>query len=105
MRAGRAVAEAAGLSVVEAQHVATAVSELATNVWRYADSGEVLIESLERDGRRGVRVVVSDRGPGIADIAAALSDGVSTGGSLGVGLPGARRLMDEFDLRSTVGSG
>jgi serine/threonine-protein kinase RsbT len=105
MRAGRAAAEEAGLSVVEAQHVATAVSEVATNAWRYAVGGEVLIESLEGDGRHGVRVVVSDRGPGIADVGAALSDGVSSSGSLGVGLPGARRLMDEFDLRSAVGTG
>jgi serine/threonine-protein kinase RsbT len=105
MRAARSLAEEVGLSVVEAQHVATAVSEIATNVWRYAEPGEVVLEALEREGRRGVRVVVSDRGPGIADVAAALSDGVSTGGSLGVGLPGARRLMDEFDLRSTVGAG
>jgi serine/threonine-protein kinase RsbT len=105
MRAGRTLAEEVGLSHVEAQHVATAVSEVTTNVWRYARAGEVEIEPVEREGRRGVRVVVSDRGPGIADVAAALSDGVSTGGSLGVGLPGARRLMDEFDLRSTIGSG
>jgi serine/threonine-protein kinase RsbT len=105
MRAGRSAAEEAGLSVVEAQHVATAVSEVATNAWRYAVGGEVVIEPLERDGRHGVRVVVSDRGPGIADLGAALSDGVSSSGSLGVGLPGARRLMDEFDLRSAAGSG
>jgi serine/threonine-protein kinase RsbT len=105
MRAGRSAAEAAGLSVVEAQHVATAVTEVATNAWRYAVGGEVVIEPLDRDGRHGVRVVVTDRGPGIADVGAALSDGVSSSGSLGVGLPGARRLMDEFDLRSTVGSG
>jgi serine/threonine-protein kinase RsbT len=104
-RAGRSAAEAAGLSVVEAQHVATAVTEVATNAWRYAVGGEVVIEPLERDGRHGVRVLVTDQGPGIADVGAALSDGVSSSGSLGVGLPGARRLMDEFDLRSTVGSG
>ena len=105
MRAARAAAEEAGLSVIEAQHVATAVSEVATNAWRYAVGGEVAIEPLERDGRRGVRVVVTDRGPGIADVGAALSDGVSSSGSLGVGLPGARRLMDEFELRSVVGAG
>jgi serine/threonine-protein kinase RsbT len=105
MRAGRAAAEEAGLSLVEAQHVATAVSEIATNAWRYAGGGEVVIETLERDGRHGVRIVVSDRGPGIVDVGAALSDGVSSSGSLGVGLPGARRLMDEFDLRSVPGSG
>jgi serine/threonine-protein kinase RsbT len=105
MRAGRAAAEEAGLSVVEAQHVATAVTEVATNAWRYAIGGEVVIEPLERGGRHGVRVVVTDRGPGIADVGAALSDGISESGGLGVGLPGARRLMDEFELRSAVGSG
>jgi serine/threonine-protein kinase RsbT len=105
MRAGRAAAEEAGLSVVEAQHVATAVSEVATNAWRYAVGGDVVIECLEREGRHGVRIVVTDEGPGIADIGAALSDDVSTSGSLGVGLPGARRLMDEFELRSAVGAG
>jgi serine/threonine-protein kinase RsbT len=105
MRAGRAAAEDAGLSVVEAQHVATAVTEVAMNAWRYAVGGEMVIEPLERDGRHGVRIVVTDRGPGIADIGAALSDGVSSSGSLGVGLPGARRLMDEFDLRTAVDAG
>jgi len=105
MRAGRLLAAEAGLSVVEAQHLATAVSEVATNAWRYARGGEVQLEPVEHEGRRGVRVVVRDRGPGIADVAAALSDGLSTGGSLGVGLPGARRLMDEFELRSATGAG
>jgi serine/threonine-protein kinase RsbT len=105
MRAGRMLAEEVGLSLVEAQHVATAVSEVATNVWRYAGSGEMELEAVESEGRRGVRIVVSDRGPGIADVPAALRDGVSSGGSLGVGLPGARRLMDEFELRSAAGQG
>ncbi len=105
LRAGRALAQACGLSVVEAQHVATAVSEVATNAWRYGRDGEVVLEALERDGRRGVRAVIADRGPGIADVEAALRDGVSTGGGLGLGLPGARRLMDDFVLRSAPGSG
>lgn len=105
MRVGRLLAAEAGLSVVEAQHLATAVSEVATNAWRYARGGEVELEPVEHDGRRGVRVVVRDRGPGIADVAAALSDGLSTGGSLGFGLPGARRLMDEFEMHSAIGAG
>jgi serine/threonine-protein kinase RsbT len=105
MRAGRALAEEVGLSHVEAQHVATAVSEVATNAWRYARAGEVELSALAREGRRGVRVVVSDRGPGIADVAAALRDGVSSGGGLGLGLPGARRLMDEFALSSAAREG
>ena len=73
MRAGRLLAAEAGLSLVEAQHLATAVSEVATNAWRYARGGEVELEPVEHEGRRGVRVVVRDRGPGIADVAAALS--------------------------------
>ena len=99
-REARALAEACGLSGVEAQHVATAVSEVAGNVLRYARGGEVLLVPAERGGRRGLEVTVRDAGPGIADVGLALRDGVSTGGSLGLGLPGARRLMDEFAIRS-----
>jgi serine/threonine-protein kinase RsbT len=99
-RAARELAEACGLSRVEAQHVATAVSEVARNAVKYAVGGEVELAPAERGGRRGLRVVVRDRGPGIADVAAALRDGVSSGGSLGLGLPGARRLMDDFAIRS-----
>jgi serine/threonine-protein kinase RsbT len=102
-REARGLAEACGLSGVEAQHVATAVSEVARNAVKYADGGEVELAPAERDGRRGLRVTVRDRGPGIADLAAALRDGVSTGGSLGLGLPGARRLMDDFAIRSGPG--
>jgi serine/threonine-protein kinase RsbT len=99
-REARGLAEVCGLSGVEAQHVATAVSEVARNAVKYADGGEVELAPAERGGRRGLRVTVRDRGPGIADVAAALRDGMSTGGSLGLGLPGARRLMDDFAIRS-----
>jgi serine/threonine-protein kinase RsbT len=99
-REARGLAEACGLSGVEAQHVATAVSEVARNAVKYAEGGEVELAPAERGGRRGLRITVRDRGPGIADVAAALRDGVSTGGSLGLGLPGARRLMDDFTIRS-----
>jgi serine/threonine-protein kinase RsbT len=102
-RAARGLAEACGLSGVEAQHVATAVSEVARNAVKYARGGEVELAPAERAGRRGLRVTVRDRGPGIADLAAALRDGSSTGGSLGLGLPGARRLMDDFSIRSGPG--
>jgi serine/threonine-protein kinase RsbT len=88
---------------VEAQHVATAVSEVARNALKYADGGEVELVPATSGGRRGLRVTVRDRGPGIADLAGALRDGVSTGGSLGLGLPGARRLMDDFAIRSGPG--
>jgi serine/threonine-protein kinase RsbT len=102
-REARALAEACGLSGVEAQHVATAVSEVARNAVKYAAGGEVELTPAERAGRRGLRITVRDRGAGIADLAAALRDGVSTGGSLGLGLPAARRLMDDFAIRTGAG--
>jgi serine/threonine-protein kinase RsbT len=102
-RAARGLAEACGLSGVEAQHVATAVSEVAQNAVKYARGGEVELAPAERAGRRGLKVTVRDRGPGIADVGAALRDGTSTSGSLGLGLPGARRLMDDFAIRSGPG--
>ena len=99
-RAAREEAERCGLSAVEAQHVATAVSEVARNAVKYAGGGDVELVPVERSGRRGLVVSVRDAGPGIADVDAALRDGVSTGGSLGFGLPGARRLMDDFAIAS-----
>jgi serine/threonine-protein kinase RsbT len=104
-RAARELAEACGLSGVEAQHVATAVSEVALNAVKYACGGEVELAPAERGGRRGLHVTVRDRGPGIADVGAALRDGVSTSGSLGLGLPGARRLVDEFHIETAPGRG
>ncbi len=102
-RAARDEAKRCGLSGVEAQNVATAVSEVAGNAVKYAGGGEVELATVERSGRRGLAVTVRDAGPGIADVDAALRDGVSTGGSLGFGLPGARRLMDDFAIRSGPG--
>jgi len=99
-RAARTLAQECGLSGVEAQHVATAVSELAGNAVKYAGGGEVELTPAERAGRSGLAITVRDAGPGIGDVAAALRDGVSTGGSLGLGLPGARRLMDDFEIAS-----
>jgi serine/threonine-protein kinase RsbT len=88
--------------------LATAISEIARNITTYATGGrgEVLID-LVRDGRgrQGVRVVARDEGPGIADLDQALTDGYTTGGGLGLGLPGARRLVDEFDIQTAPGEG
>jgi anti-sigma regulatory factor (Ser/Thr protein kinase) len=84
--------------------IATAVSEIARNIVRFAGRGEVVIELLEQP-RPGVRVVARDAGPGIADIERALTDGYSTYRGLGLGLPGARRLMDEFSVVSEVNRG
>lgn len=85
--------------------IATATSELARNIFRYAGRGEVLLDGVASCGRRGLRIVAADSGPGIADIERALRDGYSTAGSLGIGLPGARRLMDEFAIDSAPGKG
>lgn len=85
--------------------LATAISEVARNITTYAGSGEILL-SVQRDGgRAGVRVVAADEGPGIADVEMALRDGYSTGRGLGLGLPGARRLVDEFDIVTAPGKG
>lgn len=104
-RAGRALAERQGFTSSEAALVATAISEVARNIVSYAGTGQLELELVEERGRVGVRVVASDQGPGIPDVDLAMRDGYSTGGGLGLGLPGSRRLMDEFELNSTVGQG
>ncbi|KQZ87733.1 hypothetical protein ASD62_17765 [Phycicoccus sp. Root563] len=103
-RAARDLAAQAGFTGTDLTMLATAVSEVARNIVRFADNGDVTIELLERP-RRGIRVVARDMGPGIADVEAALQDGYSTYSGLGLGLPGARRLMDEFNLVSEAGHG
>ena len=85
--------------------IATAISELARNILTYAGEGEIEVAVEETAGRRGIRIVARDEGPGIADIGLALQDGYSTSRSLGIGLPGVRRLMDEFEVTSEPGSG
>ena len=83
----------------------TAVSELARNILRYGESGTVEISRIKKEGRRGLRFKFQDSGPGIADIELAMTDGYSTGGGLGKGLPGAKRLVDDFEIESEVGKG
>jgi len=100
----RELAARLGFSRTDVTVIATAVSEIARNIVRFADNGEIVVELLE-EPRRGVRVVARDTGPGIPDVAAALVDGYSTYHGLGLGLPGARRLMDEFAVVSEVGRG
>jgi serine/threonine-protein kinase RsbT len=102
---GRELAAARGLSRTEQTLVATAISEVARNIVVYAQRGEVVIAPAEERGRRGVVVVARDDGPGIANPELAMRDGFSTGNSLGMGLPGAKRLMDEFELSTAVGKG
>ena len=85
--------------------IATAISELARNILTYAGEGEIEVALEEAGARRGLLIVARDQGPGIADVALALQDGYSTSRSLGIGLPGVRRLMDEFEVTSELGSG
>ncbi len=102
---GRELAAARGLSLTEQTLVATAISEVARNIVVYAQRGEVLLAPVEDGGRRGLMVVARDAGPGIPNPELAMRDGYTTGNSLGMGLPGAKRLMDEFELSSAIGKG
>jgi serine/threonine-protein kinase RsbT len=102
----RALAAKLELTSTDQTLLATAISEVARNITTYAQRGEVLLSLVRApDGRRGVRVVARDEGPGIADLDAAMQDGFTTGGGLGLGLPGARRLVDDFDVQSAPGQG
>jgi len=101
----RATAVDLGFGIVDQTKLVTAASELARNVLRYAESGEMIIEVLENSDRRGVRVTFADNGPGIANVELALRDGYSTGDSLGIGLPGAKRLVDDLTIDSVLGRG
>jgi len=102
---GRAMAVTSDLAPAEATLIATAISELARNIVVYAKEGEVVLQVVENNGRRGIRIVADDNGPGIADVELAMQLGYSTSGSLGLGLPGVKRLMDEFEIASEPGSG
>lgn len=102
---GRQLAAVRGFSSTEQTLIATAISEVARNIVEYARRGEIVLRPLDENGQRGVMVVARDEGPGIVDVEQAMRDGYSTTGSLGMGLPGARRLMDEFDLESSPGKG
>ncbi|WP_406317660.1 anti-sigma regulatory factor [Streptosporangium sp. NBC_01639] len=101
----RTAAVNVGLSLVDQTKVVTAASELARNALVYAGGGQVLIEIVHTGLRQGLRLAFSDNGPGIPDIQQALVDGWTTGGGLGLGLSGSRRLVDEFDLQSAPGEG
>jgi serine/threonine-protein kinase RsbT len=94
-----------GFEETPSRMIATAVSELVRNILKYAGSGEVRLREIEGPGRRGIEIEVADSGPGIVDAEAAMSDHFSSGGTLGLGLPGVKRMMDEFSLESTPGSG
>jgi serine/threonine-protein kinase RsbT len=102
---GREMAKQSGFYGSDLTLIATAISEIARNIVSYAQSGELVFSLLEQGARRGLMVVARDEGPGIPDIELAMRDGFSTGRSLGLGLPGAKRLMDEFEIQSEIGKG
>jgi serine/threonine-protein kinase RsbT len=102
---GRALAMRLGFCSSDATMVATAISELARNIVLYAKRGEIILTAVVNSEQRGLVITACDDGDGIADIRQALQDGYSTSGRMGVGLPGVRRLMDDFEISSTVGKG
>ena len=102
---GRALAAYIGFTATDVTLIATAISELARNIVSYARHGEILLSVVEGANTRGVMIVSRDAGPGISNVDDAMRDGFSTSGGLGLGLPGVRRLMDEFAIESAVGRG
>jgi len=102
---GRTLAEQLGFSAGEATLVATAISELARNIVQYAGRGDILVRATHNGSRRGIVVVARDRGPGIADLKLAVRSGYSTSGGLGLGLPGVRRIVDDFHIVSERDAG
>jgi len=102
---GRSLAVALGFSSGDATLIATAISELARNIITYAKSGEIRLTVMNGSARQGIRLVAHDQGPGIPDVQQALRDGFSTSGSLGLGLPGVMRLVDEFEIVSEENRG
>ncbi|PMS17664.1 ATP-binding protein [Trinickia dabaoshanensis] len=102
---GRELAADVGFSNTDRTIIALAISEIARNIVSYAHRGEVILCRIDDGGRIGISIVAEDEGPGIPDIELAMRDGYSTAKSLGVGLPGTKRIMDEFQLTSVVGKG
>jgi serine/threonine-protein kinase RsbT len=94
-----------GMSLVNQTKIITAASELARNMLKYAGGGNAVIEVVSKGRENGIKLIFSDKGPGIADVKLAMKDGFSTGKSLGLGLPGTKRLVSEFDIQSELGKG
>ena len=101
----RELASEANFTTLESTSIATAVSELARNILQHAGRGEILIRSIQEENKTGVVVVARDKGPGISSVSNALQDGFSTNGGLGLGLPGVRRMMDQFEIVSQQNRG
>ena len=102
---GRTLATELGFDGSDLTLIATAISEVARNIVTHAKSGEIILAANNHGGKRGISIIAHDEGPGIADVARAMQYGYSTGKGLGVGLPGAKWLMDEFEIESKVGNG
>lgn len=103
---GRLLAQRIGFSPVDQARITTAISELARNIIVYGVRGEVTLREVSGEaGKRGIEVLFDDQGPGIADLEMAMSQGYTSGKGLGAGLPGSKRLMDEFDIQSAPGQG
>lgn len=101
----REAAVALGFSLVDQTKLVTATSELARNALEHGGGGTARLEWVTENGRRGIRVVFEDQGPGITDLAQALRDGYSSGSGLGLGLGGAKRLVNQFEIHSRAGEG
>src|ERR687895_484853 len=99
-QAGRRLAQELGFSSTDITLIATAISEVARNIIQYAGAGEIILDTIDEDRRVGILVIARDKGPGIDDIALAIRDGYTTGKGMGLGLPGSRRLMDDFEIDS-----
>jgi len=101
----RQAAAGVGFGLTDVTRIVTAASELARNAFRYAGGGVMQCRRLDANGKIGIELTFEDRGPGIADIKQAMQEGYTTSGGLGLGLPGAKRLMDEMEVRSEIGKG
>lgn len=102
---GRNVAKEIGFGSVDQARITTAISELARNIYLYTEEGEICIKKINELNKKGIKIKAIDNGPGIADLRKVMEDGYSTSGGLGAGLPGVKRLMDEFNIVSHIGEG
>lgn len=102
---GRNEAKDAGFGTVDQARITTAISELARNIYLYAGKGNIEIKQITEGNLKGILVIASDKGPGIPDIRKVMEDGYTTSGGLGAGLPGVKRLMDDFKIETIVGEG
>jgi serine/threonine-protein kinase RsbT len=104
-QAAREISRSLGFSLVDQTRITTAISELARNIVLYATTGTLTIRTVNRIEGSGIEIIAEDNGPGIVDVDKAMQDGFSTSNGLGAGLPGVRRLMDEFELTTSLGVG